>query len=329
MGPVGARAREPARDAAVLGQGLGFRWGGPSGRGIEGVDIRVESSEVLGVLGPNGAGKSTLVRLLATLLSPSAGELRLLGVDARRARPALRRRIGYAGDEPAHFAHLSGRANAVFFARAAGLARRRAEAAVAPLLEHFGLRPDAERRVREYSYGMRRKLLLCEAFAADPALALLDEPTLGLDAAARDALAAEIRARSAAGAAVVLATNDLPAAAELCTHILFLDSGRVVMEGSPRTLLAALGTGAWIEVALDAARAPAPALAGVQIVEATTARLRARATAGAAALPELCTALLEQGCVIHDIRIRAPDLRDVFQAATGVAWSPPAPGADA
>jgi ABC-2 type transport system ATP-binding protein len=328
MGPVGTRAREPGRDAAVDGRGLGYRWG-RSGRGIERIDLRVEPSEVLGVLGPNGAGKSTLLGLLATLLTPAQGELRLLGVNARRARPALRRRIGYAGDEPAHFGQLSGRANAVFFARAAGLGRVRAEAAVAPLLERFGLRPDAERRVREYSYGMRRKLLLCEAFAADPALALLDEPTLGLDAAARDALAAELRARSASGAAVVLATNDLPAAAELCTHVLFLDAGRAVLAGAPRTLLAALGAGVWIEVALDAAHAPAPSLAGVQVVVATPQWLRARATAGAAVLPALCGALLEQGCAIRDIRIRSPDLRDVYEAATGVAWAPSAREADA
>jgi ABC-type multidrug transport system ATPase subunit len=309
--------------AAVDARDLAFRYGRRRPRGgFAGVSLRLEPGVVLGVLGPNGAGKSTLLEVLATRLRPTAGALQLLGAPAVPPAPALRRRIGYAPDEPSHFGQLSGWENARFFARARGLPPLEAAAACRRLLGRFGLEADAARRVREYSYGMRRKLLLCEALAGGPALVVLDEPTLGLDPPSRDALAGEVAEAARGGAAVVVATNDVAAAAALCDHTLFLHEGRPVLEGPPSGLLQDLGASAWIEAGFSATHPPRVALAGVHVVEATLDRLRVRAERGAAVLPDLCRVLLEQECLLHSVEVRAPDLRDAFNAATGSAWTP-------
>jgi ABC-type multidrug transport system ATPase subunit len=306
----------------VAADALAYRYGGrrrPRG-GFAGVDLELEPGSIVGVLGPNGAGKSTLLQVVAMRVRPTSGTLHVLGASADRATPALRRRIGFAGDEPVHFSDLTGAENALFFARAGGVAADLAGVTVARLLERFGLAEEANRPVREYSLGMRRKLLLVEALVPAPELLVLDEPTLGLDPAGRSALGHTLAEATQRGAATLLATNDLAAAETLCDRVLLLHEGSPVVEGEPAVLLARLGEGEWIEVDLAAAATPVLALDGIDVLEASPLRLRLRARHGASVLPSLCAALLDQGCAVRSLRVRPPDLGDVFRATTGAQW---------
>ncbi|MBI4408811.1 MAG: ABC transporter ATP-binding protein [Gemmatimonadetes bacterium] len=294
--------------------------------GIHGLDLRVGPGEVIGLLGPNGAGKSTLLRVLATALTPTGGTLRLFGEDARRPTPSLRRRIGFAADAPVHRNALSGYRNALFFARAAGLQRSAAAAAVGELCARVRLESVAHKPVGEYSHGMRRKLLLIEALAHAPPLVLLDEPTLGLDPPSWEAVRETLRMRAAAGAAVVLATQDTTEARRLCTRVLFLHHGRCVLDGPPDALIQASGLRTRLEIRTAGRPMPSLDLEGADIVYHATDQLSIRTAHGAAILPKLCWSLIQAGVKIRSIDILDPDLRDVFYHATGVEL--PAPAGD-
>jgi ABC-2 type transport system ATP-binding protein len=289
--------------------------------GIDGLSLRILPGEIVGLLGPNGGGKSTLLRLLATALRPTGGALTLLG---RRALPpdrALRRSIGYAADTPVHIEALSGRANAVAFARAAGMPNAAALHAVDDLFERLSLAADAGRAVREYSHGMRRKVLLTEALAHRPHLIILDEPTLGLDLPAAAEMSALLRARAADGAAVILATHELELASRLCDRVIFMLDGRTALDGRPDALLRSIDPGTRIRIALRAPLADALDVADVETVRAGADVIELRTPAGAAVLPALCAALIRNDAQVHTIELREPDLRDVFMSLTGTAWS--------
>jgi ABC-2 type transport system ATP-binding protein len=306
------------RPLAVAARGLEVAYGRDAGRrALVELDLEVARGEVFGVLGPNGAGKTTLLGVLATRLAASAGTLALLGGDARRPARSLRRRIGVVPEEPAHIEALTGRENATFFARAAGLSFADARQRVGDLLERLGLASDADRPVSEYSHGMRRKLLLVEALVHRPDLLILDEPALGLDPPSRQRLGDLLGERAVAGAAIVLASNDVVDAEQWCGRVCFLHSGRKVLEGTPAELIRACGGTTRIECRLSAGRAPDVRVDGLDVALTTSERLVAHSARGLAPLPALCAAVLAGGAAIHAIEIRRPDLRDVFLRATG------------
>jgi len=311
MGRDGDAARP---ELTVRARGLAARFGPRVA--LEGFDLDLAPGDIVGLLGPNGAGKTTALRLLTTGRRPSAGELLLFGTSARRHAGTLRR-IGIAGDEPVHFEALTGWENAFGFALASGLRRLDAARRVESLFETFGLADDAHRPVSDYSLGMRRKLLLAEALAPIPQLIVLDEPTGGLDQAARATLVEVLRHRAGAGAAVVLATHDLQSAAVLCDRVLFLRAGRTVSQGAPADLIAALGHATRFEFSLTAERPPAIDLRDVVVDLVTATRLVAHSAAGSAVLPTLCEAILRSGAVITSVLVRRPDLADVYLKATG------------
>jgi len=328
MGRDGAAARAELTVTAVRARGLAARFGDRVA--LEGFDLDVAPGEIVGLLGPNGAGKTTALRLLATGRRPSSGTLILHGLDPAHDRRRVRRRTGVAGDEAVHLESLTGWENGIGFAMACGLARLDAGRRVEAMFETFGLTAEAHRPVAEYSLGMRRKLLLVEALVHVPALIVLDEPTGGLDPDARAILAEVLRHRTAAGAAVVLATHDLPSATALCDRVLFLRSGRTVLEGRPAELIARLGGATRYEFSIAASRAPEVRVEGVEIALASAARLVAhsvvnggageRGSGGAtsqSALPRLCEAIQRAGATIDAVSVRRPDLGDVFLKATG------------
>ncbi|MDT8341185.1 MAG: ABC transporter ATP-binding protein [Longimicrobiales bacterium] len=294
--------------------GVGYGYGPAEEEAVEAAELEVAPGEVVAVLGPNGAGKSTLLRLLDGQLEPRRGTVR---------RPPPRTpdgllAYGWAGEDAPHFEHLSGRENARFFARAAGLDRAAADTAVQTLLDRLALAPEAGRPVSAYSFGARRKLALVAALAHRPPVLLLDEPTVGLDADARAALARLLRKRSAAGAAVVLASHDTPFVEEVADRVVFMVRGRTRGGGRPRDLIRELGEGARIVVTL---RAP-PELPsdfhgpGWRVVEPGNP-LVVRAEAGERALPDLCRALVSAGARIREISVRPPDLDEAFRRAVG------------
>ncbi|MSR22809.1 MAG: ABC transporter ATP-binding protein [Gemmatimonadetes bacterium] len=337
--------------ALVQAVGMGYRY--PSGRiGLEPLDFSVGAGEIVAAIGPNGSGKSTLIRLLATDLRATVGSLSLLGSPVRGSPRALRRGIAYAPDDPLHLPWLTGEENARFFAvlraPAEGGARDGAAAwdghiaiRIAELFRAFHLDEVREVPVAEYSFGMRRKLLLLEALAATPNLLLLDEPTVGLDPPGTGALRKEVGARAAEGGAVVIATNDTREIPYWADRILFLHRGRTVADAPLATLLRQLQGRTRIEIRLGGSfgapdsnpapvgvaipnrGSPDPALPGmeripgVESVEDYGGSIVVESSRGSALLPELIGFLLSQGAAIAEIRVREPDLGDLFQEMTG------------
>jgi ABC-2 type transport system ATP-binding protein len=211
------------------------------GVALDGVDLAVPAGTVHALLGPNGAGKTTAVRILATLLRPDGGRAEVAGHDVVREPAQVRRRVGVVGQRVALDLTLTGRQNLVMFARLHHLRGRAATRRAEELLDRFGLTGAAGRAVGRYSGGMRRRLDLAASLVLAPPVLFLDEPTTGLDPAARAALWADVRALTAAGTAVLLTTQYLDEADQLADTVSVLKEGRVVAEGSPDELKSRLG----------------------------------------------------------------------------------------
>ena len=292
---------------------------------LDGLDLVAEPGQVLAVLGPNGAGKTTFVRMVATLLRPDAGELRVAGHDVRREPRAVRRVIGLAGQHAAVEPAMTGRENLELVARLYGQDRRDAKANSTRALAQLGLNEAAGRLVRTYSGGMRRKLDLAASLVGTPRLLLLDEPTTGLDPRSRIELWDAIAALVAAGTDVLLTTQYLDEADHLAGQIVIIDHGRAVAAGTPSELKGRAGRNV-IEVhtrdKADLARVAA-ALAGLdhgqaQIEEATR-RVSVAVEAGTDRLRDALRSLDTAGVAVEDVSLRRPTLDEVFLALTGQA----------
>jgi ABC-2 type transport system ATP-binding protein len=207
---------------------------------VRGVDLRIETGEVFGFLGPNGAGKSTCVRMLTTLLSITSGSARVAGVDVAREPDAVRRRIGVALQEAGLDSRQTGRELLILqgrlFAMSAVDSARRAE----ELLELVELEDAADRRIKGYSGGMKRRLDLASALVHEPEVLFLDEPTTGLDPASRLTVWDEVRRINERGTTVFLTTQYLEEADQLCDRLAIIDGGLIVREGTPAQLKADL-----------------------------------------------------------------------------------------
>jgi ABC-type multidrug transport system ATPase subunit len=304
---------DPASDPVVRAVAVSYRYDSGTAA-LNGVDLEGRSGEIVALVGPNGAGKSTLLRLLAGDLAPDAGALYLPSRRSAAGRVAM----GYAGEEACHFESLSGTYNAVFFARAAGLSREEAEAAVREQFDRLGLAEDASRPVSTYSFGARRKLQLVEALAHRPTLTLLDEPFVGLDLDSREALADLLRERSAAGGTVMMASHDLDLLPQLADRIVFLHDARVVAGGSPDELLSSMPNVARFEFTLDGGVDSAELVLGEGMILVDGGDpIVLESERGHAALPEACRVLAAAGARIRAVVVRDAGLAAVFRKVTG------------
>jgi len=252
----------PARDAptratavAVEAEGLTktYRSRNGSVEAVRGVDLRVEAGEVFGFLGPNGAGKSTTVRMLTTLLSLTSGSARVAGCDVASEPDAVRRRIGVALQEAGLDPRQTGRELLVLQGRLFDLSAGEASARTVELLELVELTDAADRSIKGYSGGMKRRLDLASALVHEPEVLFLDEPTTGLDPASRLTVWDELRRINERGTTVFLTTQYLEEADQLCDRLAIIDDGRIVREGTPARLKAELRErlGLEREVSLD------------------------------------------------------------------------------
>jgi len=203
---------------------------------VRGVDLRVAAGEIFGFLGPNGAGKSTTVRMLTTLLTITSGTVHVGGVDVAAEPDAARRRIGVALQEAGLDPRQTGRELLVLQARLFGLPVRAAAERAQALLELVELVDAADRRIKGYSGGMRRRLDLASALVHEPEVLFLDEPTTGLDPASRLTVWEEVRRINRRGTTVFLTTQYLEEADQLCDRLAIIDRGRIVQEGTPESL---------------------------------------------------------------------------------------------
>ncbi len=235
--------------AAIEAIGLTKTYRGKNGdvEAVRGVDLHVESGEVFGFLGPNGAGKSTTVRMLTTLMTITGGVARVGGVDVAAQPDAARRKIGVALQEAGLDPRQTGREILVLQCRLFGMDKAAATARAHELLQLVELTDSADRNVKGYSGGMKRRLDLASALAHRPEVLFLDEPTTGLDPASRLTVWDEVRRINESGTTVFLTTQYLEEADALCNRIAIIDAGRIVSEGTPAQMKADLRSRAGLQ----------------------------------------------------------------------------------
>jgi ABC-2 type transport system ATP-binding protein len=228
--------------AAVVADGLVKHYESRSGviEAVRGVDLAVESGEIFGFLGPNGAGKSTTVKMLTTLLSITSGTATVAGIDVARQPDEVRRRIGVALQEAGLDPRQTGRELLILQGRLFGMATPDSATRAQELLALVELEDAADRRIKDYSGGMKRRLDLASALVHQPEVLFLDEPTTGLDPASRLTVWDEVRRINELGTTVFLTTQYLEEADQLCDRLAIIDDGRIVREGTPARLKAEL-----------------------------------------------------------------------------------------
>ncbi len=297
-------------------------------RALDGVSIDVAAGSVFALLGPNGAGKTTLVRILTTLLEPDAGRGTVAGYDVVSQRTELRNIIGLAGQFAAVDEHLTGRENLKMVGRLyhldAAIARRRA----GELLERFSIDGAADRRVKTYSGGMRRRLDLAASLVAEPEVLFLDEPSTGLDPRGRNELWTVIREIARAGTTVLLTTQYLDEADQLADRIAVIDLGRLIAEGTAEHLKRQTGGEVLtVTVAENQLTDTVASVLGRHAderpqVDAEVGRVSISVTNGAGSLATIVRELDATGVSISGIELREPSLDEVFLALTGHAAQP-------
>lgn len=291
-------------------------------RALQGVTFAVRAGEVFGLLGPNGAGKSTTVKVLATLTKPDSGRAEVAGHDVVRDPNAVRRTIGYVPQSSGVDRDATGRENLMLQGRVQGMGGRTLEARVAELLELLGLAEAADRVVRGYSGGMKRRLDVGLGLVHRPQVLFLDEPTTGLDPEARASMWGELeRLAEGESLTILLTTHYMEEADELADRLAIVSRGRVVVEGTPEQLKQSL-RGEAVEVELadgrgSEAEAVVAALEGVLEASIDGRRLRSRVASGARAIPFILSALEAEGISVESVTTHRPSLDDVYLHYTG------------
>jgi oleandomycin transport system ATP-binding protein len=302
---------------AILAEGLVKRFGQTTA--LHGIDLAVRPGTVLGLLGPNGAGKTTAVRILATLLRPDAGHATVAGFDVVRDAQRVRELIGLTGQYASVDEALTGSENLRLIGRLLGLSRRDARARAAEMLADFRLEDAADRAVKTYSGGMRRRLDLAASLIGRPRLLFLDEPTTGLDPRARAEVWEIVRGLVSSGVTVLLTTQYLDEADQLADEIVVIDHGRVIAGGTPDELKRQTGA---------QTLAVRPLLDGdVEKVRAVVAELAAKPglegsvvtaqVTDPAVLPAVVRRLDDTGVLVSELTLRVSTLDEVFLALTG------------
>ena len=286
---------------------------------VDNVSFTVQEGEVYGLLGPNGAGKTTLMSIIAGIIKPTSGEVKVFGSSP--LNPDTRRLIGFCPQEPVVYENMSGYENMMFYAGLHGLKGSEAKRRVSELLEFVGLTEYAKRPVKEYSGGMKKRLNLAVALVGDPKLILLDEPTTGMDPNIRREVWDAIKRLKEEGRTVILATHYMEEADALSDRVAIMDRGRVIVEGRPDELKKIYGPKA--VVALELAQVKSEllerlkgyAVEGKIVVEGCTVRIHVEDPDRAA--PELVYEAVKSSCTLISLRISTPTLEDVFLRLTG------------
>jgi daunorubicin resistance ABC transporter ATP-binding subunit len=306
---------------AILAEGLRQTFGAVVA--LDGLDLEVEAGTVYGLLGPNGAGKTTLVRVLATLLRPTAGRAAVLGHEVVAEPLAVRRRIGLAGQFAAVDEELTGRENLEMIGRLYRLSSGEARVRADEVLERFGLSDAADRRVSTYSGGMRRRVDLGASLVGRPPVILLDEPTTGLDPRSRQELWHVVDELRREGTTVLLTTQYLDEADRLAQRIAVVDHGRIAAEGTPAELKAATGTEMLVVRLADRSRADEAASAlrdlasgDEPLIDAAAGEIR-MAIADPSASAQAVRRLDARALPVTAVELHQPSLDDVFLTLTG------------
>jgi ABC-2 type transport system ATP-binding protein len=329
-GQTGPRSSEDTRPAAIDVRGLELVYGDGT-RAVDGIDMRVPRGEFFGFLGPNGAGKTTTIKVLATLLSPTGGEVRVNGFDVRTDPRKVRASIGYMPQETSVDGELTAEENIRFACEAYGVPRAERDERIAELLDLVDLADVADKRSEEFSGGMKKRLDAATALVHRPPLVFLDEPTTGLDPKARNRLWDYFERINDRGTTIFLTTQYLEEADQLCDRLSVILDGDIVADGAPAELKRRVG-GEVLDVQIDdgeSARQRAATVArefpafddatvsvGESGISVTAETARQHGT-------DLLVALRDEGLTVTGFDVRAPTLDDVFLAITGEELDPP------
>jgi ABC-2 type transport system ATP-binding protein len=311
----------PGLDNSIVVDGL-VRVFKKGPRAVDGIDLHVDPGEIYGFLGPNGAGKSTTVHVLTTLLPPTSGTARVAGHDVVKEGPKVRQAIGAALQEAALDPLLTGREHLRLQMAMHGIGGQERKDRAEVLLERVGLTEAADRKVRGYSGGMKRRLDLALALAHRPRVLFLDEPTTGLDPQSRAALWEEVgRLSREEGVTVFLTTQYLEEADVLADRVGIIDHGRIVAEGTPDALKAEIGRST-VEATPGTSAEHGAVAAVLERFGERTAGFAAGTVAVQVAssdghLADIVRALDAEGVRIAHLQIHEPTLDDVFLAKTG------------
>ncbi len=296
-------------------------------RAVDAVDLTVRRGEIFGVLGPNGAGKTTMLKMLATLLPIDAGEATIFGVDVRREPHVVRQLLGVTGQYASVDELLTATENLVLFARLQGVGRGEARRTADRLLEQFDLQEAANKPIKQFSGGMRRRLDLAASLITRPPLIFLDEPTTGLDPRTRGQMWETIRELVREGSTVLLTTQYLDEADQLADRIQVIDRGRTVALGTPDELKSSIGGSALqVQLAdrddLDRAAGIVQRLLDEQAVPSPEARRLTVPLPRSDRAVDVLLALREAGITIESVAVAKPSLDEVFLALTGHDTNP-------
>jgi ABC-2 type transport system ATP-binding protein len=290
----------------------------------EDISFQVNGGEVFGLVGPNGAGKTTTLRILITVLEPSGGTARVLGMDVVKDATKVRQAIGYVPQERAIDRFLTGREHLQLLASLYHLPKGEAAGRIQEVLELVGLEHKADEVARNYSGGMKRKLDIACGLIPSPKVLFMDEPTLGLDVESRLKIWAHVRELKARGITILLTTNYLDEADQLCDRIAIIDGGRVKAMGSPGELKSSLG-GDVVTLTLaqsdlekvEALSQALKSLPGVRAVSTKQNLLDIRVASPEASLAPILGAVTTHGCRLEFVDYHRPRLDDVFMAYAG------------
>jgi ABC-2 type transport system ATP-binding protein len=281
---------------------------------LRGVSLAVPAGAIVGVLGPNGAGKTTLLSILATLLTPDAGTVTVLGHDVVRDATRLRRRLNLASGRPSFLWSLRVAEIVAFYGRLYGLRGPSLRARVDELIELCELTLHRQAQYNELSTGLKQRVALAKALVNDPELLFLDEPTLGLDPDVSVRVRAHIAAlRRERGKTIVLTTHYMREAEALCDEIAFIKGGRILARGSPDDLKRQIRIGDVIALKLDPPRVPwLGDMPGILRSEEAEGWVECTVDDAEKRLPEVLRALHSEGVVVHNLAVKEPDLEEVF-----------------
>ncbi|NHZ70456.1 MAG: ATP-binding cassette domain-containing protein [Proteobacteria bacterium] len=321
MNPQYPFSPQPHGGNIIEARGLAKRYGDVVA--LDGLDLSVPEGTILGLLGPNGAGKTTAVSILTTLLEPDEGTAMVAGADVISAPGEVRKKIGLSGQYAAVDEHLTGFENLDMFGRLYRLGRKRSRIKARELLDRFDLTDAADRPVKTYSGGMRRRLDLAGALVAEAPVLFLDEPTTGLDPRSRTELWAVIRDMVSKGGTLLLTTQYMEEADQLADDIVVIDHGREIAHGTADELKTMVG-GERIVISLqsddrieDAHRVLVGYSVGDVHIEGRS--LTAPVSGGAQTLTDVLRVLDRESITLRDVGLRRPTLDDVFLSLTGHA----------
>jgi ABC-2 type transport system ATP-binding protein len=280
------------------------------------VSFEVEKGEIFGILGPNGAGKTTLIKILSTLLKPSAGRALVAGYDVVREPQKVRKSIGIVFQEPTLDVELTARENLDFHGRIYGMDGRRREKRIAEVLELVGLSEKADILVKKFSGGMQRRLEIARGFMHFPKVLFLDEPTLGLDVQTRRNIWDYIeRLRKDEDVTIILTTHYIEEAERLCDRVAIIDFGRIIALDTVDNLKGRIGKDT-IEISVNGEFESVLRKNKLKVIE-TDGGLILSTTDGEKLIPELFSLAQKQGVEIQSVRLKKSSLEDVFVLLTG------------